>query len=620
MATRSLIPFILFLALSASLRAEDIVDPLELVEKDQTGSTRSSDDIFNRNLVLNVYRNFTDVTSYKPGAFGFKAHDGDPRSKWILNPEETEATITISWGLAVPVNQVKVLEHKTGHIERFTLELYDGSGWEVIQPEDAAKRSLYNFPLRPASALRISIRTNGKEAGVSEVEVFNTRSDQPLPRYGSKALVAAMKESSAVVLFDGSPYLFSRTGRELIRPRYAETSLKDRWTEPVLESVATHLGGTVEKEEGKPLLFRLNGQTVTLDAGTDAKAIAQLEALAEKAGLEFLQRGPLVLMGSGLEALDQAGLLEELEAKLGKNPYWVAEPNGGEPDAVVTPTLKPDGITYEWAGFRGTAIPDTGIDAWLKYAGTKSVRTWRHAPKHMNMYIRPDETIETEEDFERYREIVRNPPRGDRFKRADPDDVVAMRAFLNKYDEAITAEFETYKALGIEVINATGPKSWPDNLHQDFINWASTYMMTYYLAKNFGVTAHQFGNEPDWYFDQIPDEQIKRRLVLIADAVHSAIEDVNRDHSLGLKAIFSAPVLAGDFTGRNARIMMRNLYTDYDGTKTKEKQFNLFNRHRYSGRPYQNAVEVRQAKEMMMEEAGEVLPQVFTELNYSTAR
>jgi hypothetical protein len=64
--------------------------------------------------------------------------------------------------------------------------------------------------------------------------------------------------------------------------------------------------------------------------------------------------------------------------------------------------------------------------------------------------------------------------------------------------------------------------------------------------------------------------------------------------------------------------MMRNQYTRYDGTPSPTPLFQLFNRHRYGGRPHQNALEVAKAKQMMQEEAGEVLPQVFTELNYST--
>lgn len=63
---------------------------------------------------------------------------------------------------------------------------------------------------------------------------------------------------------------------------------------------------------------------------------------------------------------------------------------------------------------------------------------------------------------------------------------------------------------------------------------------------------------------------------------------------------------------------MQTLSTRYEGSESRDRLFQLFNRHRYSGRPHQNALEVRQAKQMMQQEAGEVRPQVFTELNYST--
>lgn len=189
------------------------------------------------------------------------------------------------------------------------------------------------------------------------------------------------------------------------------------------------------------------------------------------------------------------------------------------------------------AGFRSTAIPETNTAAWLEYAETKAVRTWVGAPRYMNMYIRPDERVEIAADFERLRALIRSAP--------ETNGIVAMRAFLNTHHANLTAEFATYQKLGISVINQTGPKTWPDTLHDDFINWASCYTLTYYLAKNFQVVAHQYGNEPDWYFNQSTDEQVRRRLTLIADAVHTAIDDVNRDGNGTLEAVFAAPGVAG---------------------------------------------------------------------------
>lgn len=617
------------------------LDPLEKVEQDQSGGLISSRNIFNSNLLIGNRQEYTDVSSYKPGAFGHFAHDGDERKAWIINPAETKGIIQISWGLAVPIDQVKVLEHKGGNIESLKLELYDGRDWTVVEPESASARGLFNFPVRPASALRISLETKG-EAGIAEVEVFNTQSTAPLARYGGSELVTAMKKANAVILFEGSPYAFSRSGRVLIQPRTPEACLADLWTKPVLEFIGTSLGGSVESAEPESLKIQLNGQSVSLATEPGTNIVDRIQVLAKEAGLEFKRQGPLVMIGSGLEALEGSEVTSQLTSLLGRNPSLTSASKTPEtneekglleriksffagtsesekspkpdatPDAIITPTLTPEGVTYEWAGFRAMADPDTNSDAWLKYSEAKSARSWVGSTRYMNSYVRPEKQVESAEEFEALKSEIRAAP--------ETNSVIATRAFLKKHHELLAAEFEIYNTLGINVINATGPKDWPDTMHDDFINWAACYATTYYLAKNYGIAAHQYGNEPDWYFNQSTDEQIARRLTLVADAVHCAIEDVNRDHNRNLKAIFSAPVLASDFTGRNARIMMKNLYTRYDGTTSPTPLFQLFNRHRYGGRPHQNALEVAKAKQMMQEEAGEVLPQVFTELNYSTGR
>jgi hypothetical protein len=66
--------------------------------------------------------------------------------------------------------------------------------------------------------------------------------------------------------------------------------------------------------------------------------------------------------------------------------------------------------------------------------------------------------------------------------------------------------------------------------------------------------------------------------------------------------------------------MMRNLRTDYRGKKMNRDLVQFYNRHRYGGRARQNVLEVDRVREMMLEESatGKALPQIFTELNYST--
>lgn len=603
---------VVLLLLSGTLHAAAAFDPLERVEQDQAGGLHSSRDIFNRNIAIDSMRNYTHVSSYKPGAFGWYAHDGDVQTAWILTNRQDEAFLELSWGLPVPIDMVSIVELNSTGIQALTLELFDGEAWEAIEPHDPARRNEFSFASRPASALRVRLKTRDEETGIAEVEVYNLQSAAPLPRYGPTELVTAMRSAAAVILFDGSPYAYSRSGRTLIKPRAPEACLADVWLQPVIEFICTGLGGKAETGEVETLTISLNGQAFTLDAGPEARVVEQVKSLADRAGLEYMQQDSLVMVGQGLDALNSDAVVSALNDLLGHNPYLVSGKQGVKADALVTPTMNREGITYQWAGFRSTADADTNIDAWLKYSETKSVRSWVNAPRYMTMYVRPEKQIENTEEFEACRSRVRAAP--------ETNGVVAFKAFLNKYHKQLSAEFGIYNALGIDVINATGPKDWPDTLHDDFIQWASTYTLTYYLARYYGVTAHQYGNEPDWYFNQSTEEQIARRLTLVADAVHAAIEDANRDGAKALQARYAAPVLAGDFQGRSARVMMRNLHTRYDGTTSPTQLFQLFNRHRYSGRPHQNALEVRQAKQMMADEGGTVLPQVFTELNYSTGR
>lgn len=587
-------------------------DPLKRVEEDQSSSQISSADIFNRNILIGSMLEYTHVSSYKRGAFAAHAHDGNEKKAWIMAPGQKEAVLDISWGLAVPINQINLLEKDGQNIKNLKLEIYNGKTWETLTTDSKSTPKIYKFSTRPASSLRISIETDGKEAGIAEVEVYNTQSTSPLPRYGSAELIAAMKDNNAIIFFDGSPYTFSRKGRHLINARKAEACLANIWTKPVLESICASLGGKAEAAGKDQLNVSLNGQKFTIDASPENNVIEQIKQLAAKAKFEFLSRDSLVMVGKDLAALNNDKVISELKQILGQNPYYVSEKSKDKPDAIIIPTLAKEGITYEWAGFRSTADPGTNSDAWLKYAGTKAIRSWVGSPKHFNQYIRPAKKVENKEEFEKLKKEIRANP--------EKNSIIAYRAFLNKYHSILSEEFNVYNKLGITIVNETGPKVWPDTIHDDFINWAGCYSMTYYLAKNYGVAVHQYGNEPDWYFNKSTDEQVARRLTLVADAIHSAIEDVNRDHKLNLKSVYAAPVLAGDPLGRTARIMMRNQYNRYDGKKSPTKQFQLFNRHRYGGRPYQNASEVRSVKEMMKEEVGvkEVLPQIFTELNYST--
>jgi hypothetical protein len=154
----------------------------------------------------------------------------------------------------------------------------------------------------------------------------------------------------------------------------------------------------------------LNGRTFSMKSVKDTKVIVQIEAMAEKAGLEFMRCGPLVAVGKGLKALNSDGVVSELKKTLGLNPYLIQVASKPQADVIVTPTLNPKGTTYQWAGFRTTYYPDTNAAAWYKYSETKVIRSWVNASASLSRYVIPPERVTTIEHFEAYKNQVRSNP------------------------------------------------------------------------------------------------------------------------------------------------------------------------------------------------------------------
>lgn len=586
-------------------------DPLQLVEEDQTAGLNSSATVFSRNIAHNSMVHYSHASDYRRGFFAQYAHDGLKSTHWGIPAGIPSATLEIFWGLATEIDRIDIYEAGS-NVQAYQLEIHDGKTWrEIHAGKTIGGQARIEFAPCLASAVRLRIDTGSKGGGIQELEVYHTASTEALPRYGGTRLAEAFKENPAVVLFDGSPYGYSQAGKERLQPRVEATCPSDAFTGPVLRFVCERMGGIAKEVGPSSLDIHIRGKKFRQEIDPTKPFLAQLKEFCSRSHLKFQHVEGLFIIGNDIAPFQDGQIRGELRQLLGSisgSGTWASQ--SANPDAIITPSLNEVGKTYHWAGFRATSFPGTNSPAWLKYSGTKSVRSWASCVRLLSPFARKLDAVETVADFESYKSCIRAAPEG--------NAVIDVPKFLERHHEALSEEFGTYRTLGIEVINATGPKTWENNWHENLIQWARTYTLTYYLAKNFDVAAHQYGNEPDWYFDQFSEELIAFRLMLVADAVQCAIADVNKNHGKNLKSIYSAPVLAGDFTGRTARVMMRNLRTRYDGKTSPGDLVQLFNRHRYSGRPRQNAQEVEQAKEMMRQEAGRILPQVFTEMNYST--
>jgi len=371
-----------------------------------------------------------------------------------------------------------------------------------------------------------------------------------------------------------------------------------------------------------------NGQPIDLSipaetTWTREQIVRTLVELGKQAGLPCTVHPDfpdLLVFGDPLPAAGGTAILREVRELLGRGegvPRFArgaADPQ--EAQAVIRPSTKRIGKTMEWVGARtGEMYEGTNNPAWFSYFRPNAVRTW-YGYKLLRHYAKkPESKIASIDEFERLKEDLRRAPE-------ESDWVLWDELMASDLHRSAEHEFALYRKFGVEIVNETGAKHWPDDWTNNFRSWLITYVATYYLARNYDVTVHQYGNEPDWYFRKDSDKRIAFKLQLIADAITCAIEDVNRLYGKRLVPRYAAPVLASDPCSRIARVMMRNLRTDYRGRKLDRDLVQFYNRHRYNGRARQNVLEVNRVQKMMLEESvtGKALPQIFTELNYSTGR
>lgn len=621
---------------------------LQAVEQEQTTGARAERSIDNRNLLLWSYFSYVQGSGYSNWRWAYcRAIDGNEKSFYAIGGRETKGWLDISMGLLKTVDRVMIYEAGGGGgITSFDLLLYDGRKWQSVARGEKLGNREFTFTPMKASAVRIEWSSNGG-GGIAEIQAFDSSGKEDLkPGEPSKLLQEVFKQDRVAILL-GSPLAMTGKGKAFFcgtDPEVRPLPDSGRYLPAILRFLTEQFGGTCpadepaatkkmdgqkeEKEREAASVFRgkVKGKDIELSLPDPRGPLSQQQVLdvfqqfSARSGIPC-QSAPgsplLVFFGAPLPTASQEKVCKEVQGLLAADPGALAR--GGpmteprEPDAVVCPTRDVMGKTMKWVAPRADLNPGTNEAAWMGYFRPNAIRTWYGCGLPTKYMSVPKTPIGSIEEFDRLRAAVRADPESKEFFRWED----LCKAEIHKQ---MTYEFGICKKLGIEVVNETGSKDWPNDWMNNYRNWLQIYGTTYHLAKHFDVAVHQFGNEPDGYVGKKPAEEIALKFQLTSDAIHSAIEDVNRNHKKNLVAGFAAPVLAGNACADTARIMMRNLRTDYHGRKMDRDLVQFYDRHRYCDRPYQYVDEIEGVNKMMLEESatGKVLPQIFTELNFST--
>ena len=296
------------------------------------------------------------------------------------------------------------------------------------------------------------------------------------------------------------------------------------------------------------------------------------------------------------------------------------------PVVTLRPTPQVIGTSMTYVGFSSPNIVEgDNRGAWLRYLGVNGVRTWYTASRHVQKDdLHLGDPVATAEDFAKRRAEVR----------ADPIrcgvidwDVIASRA-ANRFAEpkrsVATVDYANLllQKMGITTLCELNGASWDEHWQTAWRNWTTLYAWVFHQARTAGVCHYEYANEPETFAFKLKPGVYVRSLQINADAIHSAIADVNRLYGMSLTPVFAAPVLAGSGTSELAREMMRMIRTDFEGRRADPPLVQWFCKHRYNSRPRSFVSEIDEMNSMMRAESpdGEALPIIYSEFNHSTGR
>jgi hypothetical protein len=259
--------------------------------------------------------------------------------------------------------------------------------------------------------------------------------------------------------------------------------------------------------------------------------------------------------------------------------------SNGPQKAIITVTNKTVGKTLKYVGYnQGYYMPGSNISGWMEYSGVNSVRLWAvldaFVPKSA---VQVESNVKTVAEFDKRKAELRKAPEHNQFIRwsnllplYDKPDSSSTNAMV--YNFAL-AEL---KRLGIEVILQVGSTDFSDDWNNKWMQWQRYYALAYHSAKVGDVSMFAMQNEPN-HKNSGPmklDQWISGAQI-VSDAIHCAVEDVDKAYGKKLKGKLVGPVTAGQNTDWWAAVAKENL-TDYHGATVPFRMVDLFSTHSYN--------------------------------------
>lgn len=288
-------------------------------------------------------------------------------------------------------------------------------------------------------------------------------------------------------------------------------------------------------------------------------------------------------------------------------------------DATLKVVNKVVGKTFKYVGYnQGYFLPGYNVSGWLEYSGVNSIRIWpnlsTYAPESA---VQVGEGVTTVAEFDKRKSDLRSNPESSKYIKWDSlMPVYSASDFSSnntmEFDYAITES----ERLGIEPVLQINARDFDSTWGNKWQQWQRFYSLAYHAAKKADVAMFAMQNEPNHrHSGPMKLDQWISGMQIVSDAVHSAIEDVNKKYGKSLKAKFVGPVTAGQNTDWWATIA-KNIRTDYHGKTVNHDLIDIFSTHSYNSPAAGYSTRVNNIRRVLTDNHPEnqAIPIVFTEI------
>ncbi|MEA4936387.1 MAG: discoidin domain-containing protein [Paludibacter sp.] len=265
---------------------------------------------------------------------------------------------------------------------------------------------------------------------------------------------------------------------------------------------------------------------------------------------------------------------------------------------------------------QGYFVPGCNASDWLRYSNVNSLRVWASLNDYVPVScISADEQVNSLSRFEVNKQMLRNNPEHNTFIRWEQIIPVCETIMYGTNATELRYALEETKRLGIDVVLQINDRNFNNNWSNKWQQWQRFYALAYYAAKTGDVSMFAMQNEPNHHAaGPMKIETYISGLQIVSDAVHCAVEDVNKRYGKKLTAKILSPITAGTNIDWWVEVM-KNIRTHYSGKPGNRDLIDIFSTHAYNLPASGYATKVSEIRELITENHPQKksLPIVFTE-------